>query len=52
MFKCCSNCDHCGIDMKALYMGFFIHKCFLEQHSILRPFWSGWRCEEWRKRNG
>ena len=52
MRKRCSNCDHCGADMKAIFMGFYIDKCFKNGHCILHPFWSGWRCKGWRKRDG
>ena len=50
MLKRCSNCEYCIGDLKAIFMGILIDKCSLMQHNILRPFWSGWRCEEWRKR--
>ena len=52
MLKRCSNCKYCGIDMKALWMGIFIHKCFVEKHHILHPFWKGWRCKKWEKEDG
>lgn len=57
MLKRCSNCEHCGADLKAMLMGVYIHKCYenpnvWERHHILHPFWSGWRCNKWRKRDG
>lgn len=47
--KHCSNCRNCVIDAKALTMGIYIHKCRLGGHSILHPFWSGFKCSRWKK---
>ena len=57
MLKRCSNCEHCGIDTRALMMGIWVHKCFAseifsERHLILNPFWKGWRCKNWRAEDG
>ena len=46
-FKRCSNCKHCIIDLKALHI-VYIEKCHKRGHHILRPFWSGWWCKDWR----
>ena len=54
MLKRCSNCAHCHLDLKSLWMNAYIHKCyaspiFEQRHHILHPFWSGWRCKNWKK---
>lgn len=50
VFKRCSNCTHCSVDLRAVQFGVFIDKCFLHKHHILHPFWKGWRCKDWRRR--
>ena len=52
MLKRCSNCKHCGIDMKAVMLCVYAHKCYKKGHVIIRPFWNGWKCKEWEKKDG
>lgn len=52
MLKRCSNCKHCIIDLRALSIGVLVHKCTLKKRNILRPFWSGRQCDEWRADDG
>ena len=52
MFKRCSNCKHCVIDIKALNIGIYVDKCHKKKHIIINPFWKGWRCKEWVKEDG
>lgn len=47
--KHCSNCRHCVTDTKALMMGIWIKKCRVGGHNILHPFFSGFRCNKYRK---
>ena len=47
--KHCINCTHCVIDVKALNCGVVIDKCLKNGHLILRPFFSGFRCEDYRR---
>lgn len=50
-FKCCRNCKHCGLDIKALLRcGVLIDKCYLHNRSILHPFLK--KCKSWRKDDG
>ena len=48
--KHCSSCRNCIIDMKALSMGIYIHKCRLGGQNILHPFFSGFRCGRYRRK--
>jgi hypothetical protein len=50
MLKRCSNCEHYGIDMKAVMLCVYAHKCYKKGHGIIRPFWNGWKCKDWRKK--
>jgi hypothetical protein len=52
MLRRCSNCEHCGLDMRALSMRVYIHKCYKKRHHIFHPFWSGWLCKGWVKEDG
>ena len=53
MFKRCSNCKHCSLDLRALWVAdIWIMKCHQKDECVLHPFFSGWRCKEWRKRDG
>ena len=45
----CSNCTYCVMDVKALNIGVVIDKCMKKGHLILHPFFSGFRCREYRK---
>ena len=49
-FKCCWNCKHCVVDMKALMLGLWVEKCFLHDRIILHPFLK--KCKHWRKDDG
>lgn len=52
MFKRCSNCENRIYDLKALLLCVYICKCVKKEHLIVRPFWSGWKCKDWRKEDG
>lgn len=52
MYKRCSTCKHCIIDMKALNIGCFIEHCKVNGHFIRKPFWSGWGCRFWEAQDG
>lgn len=53
MYKRCSTCKHCRVDLKALYIaGCFVHFCKINGRFILKPFWSGWGCRFWEVDNG
>lgn len=46
----CKSCKNCIVDLRAIYLcGVYIHKCTKKRHYILRPFFSGFRCKEYRK---
>ena len=47
--KHCSNCTYCVLDMKALNCCVVIDKCLKKGHLILHPFFSGFRCREYRR---
>ena len=47
--KHCSNCRHCVTDQKGLMMGIYIKKCRFFGHNILHPFFSGFKCNKYRK---
>ena len=49
MFKRCSTCKHCILDMKAMNIGIYAEKCSLKKHIIINPFWKGWGCQKWEK---
>lgn len=50
-FKCCRNCQHYGMDMKALLRcGVVIYKCYLRKIYVLHPLLK--KCRDWRKDNG
>lgn len=51
MFKRCSNCKYCRIDLKALNIGVFAEKCYKKNRFITHSFWNGWWCKEWRAYN-
>ena len=49
MLKRCSNCKHCAMDLRALFLAsVVIEKCTLHGHHILNPVWKGWLCKDWR----
>lgn len=53
MLKRCSNCKHCIMDWKALFIGnVYLKKCAVNDRFIHKPFWSGWRCKNWRAEDG
>lgn len=47
--KHCSNCRHCVIDRRAILMGHYVKMCRLDRRVILHPFFSGMRCNKYRK---
>ena len=52
MYKRCSTCKHCIIDLRALNIGIFAEKCNKKKHIITKPFWKGWGCTAWEKKDG
>jgi hypothetical protein len=49
LFKRCSNCEHCVMDLRALYVAnVFRRICAKHKHWVKSPFWEGWKCKDWR----
>lgn len=49
--KHCSRCKFCVLDTRAIMLcGVFIKKCTKKGHNILHPFFSGFRCEKFKKK--
>lgn len=49
--KHCSNCRNCVTDTRALLLlGIYIKKCRLGGQRILHPFFSGLKCNKYRRR--
>lgn len=49
--KHCSNCKSCVTDIRVLNMcGVWVKKCKIFGHCIIRPFFSGLGCKEWKRR--
>ena len=49
--KCCGNCQHCGLDLKALNCGVLIDKCGVTGKHIMRRWLSGFGCKAWEDEN-
>lgn len=49
--KHCSRCKFCVLDTRAFMLcEVLIKKCTKKGHNILHPFFSGFRCEEFKKK--
>ena len=55
MLKRCSNCKHCKLEDWALKYWMFIYRCHsIDSYKwdIDHPFWSGWFCKGWERKDG
>ena len=49
----CKNCKNCVLDLRAMLdLGLCVEKCRVDGHLILRPFWSGLRCKNYKRGGG
>lgn len=49
--KHCRSCSNCVTDIRAIMLvGVYIKKCRLGGQHILHPFFSGFKCDKYRRR--